>query len=248
MRKTFNFLAILFLYPQCGKESLVDCNDPKVGACVEQTDDEKAMIALNAGDYNTAQTLLEVLIAFEPEAYFRYPRLAATYAAQGGFDITDLGQIDQESAGSASFLDAIGKFLPTPDRNDLGSYRQKVDKIEQARDVLKKMPESERRKGETFYGASAALQLTLYQSAYSVMFMNQFAIPDPTSGEFDPESLSSMTVDDALTILNNFRDSVAVSQADNPEIAEKLANGLEQIEQSEGATDREKIISFLEKR
>ncbi|MBI2602163.1 MAG: hypothetical protein HYW48_03825 [Deltaproteobacteria bacterium] len=226
----------------------MSCEDPKVGTCVDQTQDEKAMIALNAGDYDTAQTLLEALIAFEPEEYFRYPRLAATYAAQGGFDITELGQIDQKAAGTESFLDAIGAFLPTPDPNDLGSYREKVSTIEKARGQLIKMPESERTKGETFYGASAALQLTLYQSAYSVMFMNQFAIPDPTTGEIDVEALQSMTIDDAITILNNFRDSVAISQAENPEIAEKITNGLAQIEQAEGATDREKIISFLGKK
>lgn len=239
---------------RCGQGSMVECGqdlakETEQSNCTPKTDDERAMLALNSGDLDLAKSLLEALIEAHPLEYFRYPRLASVYASLAGFDLTDISSFGGGggSGGDDSFLGSVGRFLPTPEADDLDGFSQKVDLMGQAKEILMDMPAAHRTKGsEYFYAASAELQLTLYSSAFSVMYMNQFAIPSTDgSGDIDPDRLRDITAEDAVIILQSLADA-ADSSDESPENAAAIREALAEIESQEGENDREKIIAFLE--
>ncbi|MFK7873555.1 MAG: hypothetical protein AB8C84_10415 [Oligoflexales bacterium] len=227
-----------------GLQSLVECPDGEgasgVGQCVPQSDDEKAVLAMNSGDYSSAQELLEALIAAEPEVYIRYPRLATVYALQGGVDLLEIAQSQSSGESSGSGLDSIGAFLPEPDPDQMEDYTAKVTKVGLAKDTLNRIPAAE------LLELKAKFQLSIYQSAYSVMYMNQFVIPvSPGSNEISAESLENLTPEAALVILSNLRSSSSNIAEEDPEAAEKIDAVLEQIDAQEGGSDDEKLQEFL---
>ena len=244
------FVPLLLLSGlSCGQKSFVDCEeeldigDPDRTVCVAKTDDEVAMLALNNGNLTKAQTLLEKLIEENPTDWFRYPRLAAVYARQGGFDLINIIDI---KGGGGGFLGVVGEFLPTPNPDDITSYVALVEKVGLAKDTLLLMPSTERIPGDTLYGASAEIQLTLYQTAYSIMFMNQFALPSSDgSGDLDPERLEEMTPEDAAVILDNLAQASRNSEQSDPETAAKIDAALEEIDAFPGADNKEKIVNYL---
>jgi len=232
------FAFTLLTNGSCGTDSLVDCAHKTQFSqnCSEQTRDEQAVLALNAGDLTTAQSLLEGLIAQYPDEYFRYPRLAVVYAEQGGFDLLSVTQLQTSAAKDITEL--IGEFLPSPAKLTKNEYEEVLTKMFEAKELLLEMPGAERTKSEDYYyGASAELQLTLYQSAYSIMFMNKFAV--------SPESLADLTLDDAITIIENLKDAALNAGKVSPETAEKIEEALAQIDSAEGADNKEKLEAFI---
>ncbi len=181
-------LFILGYIIACGRSNFAKCSDEKktylgvisVDKCAPMSADEEAVLALNEGRYQDAETLLVQLIADHPTEYFRYPRLATAYAAQAGFDIVNFGR-SNDSTSSGSISDSISKFLPVATRDNRAEFAIYVDNMGLARDILLAMPEAERTKGNSFYGSSAELQLVIYRSSYSLMLLNKFTIP-PADG------------------------------------------------------------------
>ena len=228
----------------CGQDNMFACDDQGTPShCVEQSDDEKAMAALEDNDLDTAETILERLIGEEPRQYFRYPRLAAVYARQAGFDL-----LTATSAGSqgGDFLDQVAVFLPDPKVVPSAAYDGFVDKMEQAKQTLQAMPGAERIAGEKFYGASASFQLTLYSSALSVMLLNKFT----PSGDAlaDQQRLESLTIEDAAEIISSLKDAAVTSAQDDPEVSAKINGILAEVDQQEGDDDQERLRSYLEAR
>lgn len=245
----YQFIGILFwLCSSCGQESLVSCKENESNnQCVEQTPDEKAVIALNDGDFERARTLLEKLIVDNPNEYFRYPRLAAVYAAQAGFDLLSAASLDSnDDNGQSDFLDSVGKFLPSPLNYSKQEYQTYIEKMNKAKQTLLLMPSDHRQKGEKFYGSGAQFQLTLYSSALSVMLLNQFAPTGDTA--LDEKRLEEMTVDDAVQIITSLKDAALNSAATNPQISEKINSVLAKVDEKEGASDEEKLRAYLEER
>ncbi len=226
----------------CGQTSLIMCS-VRSTYCVSQTEDEKAMLALNDGDYALAQQILEALIAKYPLEYFRYPRLAATYASEAGFLLTNI--VDLNTSASSSLFDQVRAFLPTPNAQDLGAFQGQLKKMGQARSLLLLMPKIQRMQGTSFYGASAEFQLVLYQFAYSIMFLNQFAVMT-SSGKLDPKILATMTVADAVLIFTNLAQAAQYAGLENPSFGQAVAEVTTQIQAKDGADDRAKMIQFLQ--
>ncbi|MDQ3234580.1 MAG: hypothetical protein M3Q07_22480 [Pseudobdellovibrionaceae bacterium] len=200
------------------------------------TRDEEARAALDALDYETAVEIYKELIEAEPESYERYRYLSAAYAAAAGFDIIEVAKSDVSGA-SGSLLDALGTFLPAD------PSAEQLESIGLAKDILLSIPAELRSKDNTEveYASGAATQLEFYQSAYSIMYINRFAQVTPT-GTLDPERLESMTDEDVTNILANFSQVAATGGEGVPAAAEKV---LVQIDQQEGATQKEKLINFL---
>lgn len=235
------FLFCIFLL-SCGQDSLVSCQTAtSKSKCVEQTDDEKAMIALNDNQLTQAQALFETLILQDPSSYFRYPRLAAVYAKQAGFDILSAASA---SSGGGDFLDQISSFLPVPDLFAKDVYGEFIKKMTAAKQTLEKMPFEERQQGFKFYGTSASFQLTLYSSALSIMILNQFR-PKGTP-EADAAKIASMTVEDAVQIISSLKDAAINSQTSDPEAAEKINSFLQKLDEQPGSSEQEKLKSYLE--
>jgi hypothetical protein len=224
------FLMLLFIVTWLGCDTL---NQAKPYAPL--TKEEEAREALEALDYETAITLYKELIEAEPEVYERYRFLAAAYAASAGFDIIEVAKSDV--GGSGSLLDALGSFIPadpTPEQ---------LEHMGLAKDTLMSIPAELRSKDNTevAYASGAAVQLEFYQSAYSIMYINRFAQITP-EGTLDPSRLETMTDEDVTNILNNFSEVAASGGEGVPEAAQKVLN---QIDQQEGATQKEKLVNFL---
>jgi hypothetical protein len=200
------------------------------------TQEEKAREALDAQDYETAIELYKELIEAEPEAYERYRYLAAAYASSAGFDIIDVAKGDP-GGGSGSLLDALGGFLPADPSTE------QLESMALAKDTLLAIPAELRSKDNTevAYASGAAVQLEFYQSAYTIMYINRFAQVTP-EGQLDPARLESMSDDDVSNILNNFSQVAATGGEGVPAAAQNVLN---QIDQQEGETQREKLINYL---
>jgi hypothetical protein len=197
--------------------------------------EEKAREALDALDYETAIELYKELVEAEPEVYVRYRYLAAAYAAAAGFDILSVAK--SNVGGSGSLLDALGSFLPADPTTE------ELERMGLAKDTLLSIPAEYRSKdnSEVAYASGAAVQLEFYQSAYGIMYINRFAQVTP-EGNLDPSRLDSMTDDDVSNILNNFSQVAAAGGEGVPAAAQTVLN---QIDQQEGATQKEKLINYL---
>src|SRR5690606_35794715 len=81
------------------------------------------------------------------------------------------------------------------------------------------------------WAASASLQLTLYQSGYSVMHLNKFAYSASSGGVVDLARLETMTDADAEAIIENLAAAAAVQQGGQGEqVAEAVARAQAQID------------------
>ena len=254
--KNMLIFLMAILLGSCGSINIADCSYrgflKALVHCSQPTDDEKAMLALNAGDAETAQAILEPLIAAHPLDYFRYPRLAAAYALQASVDVLTIatsnqGGSDSESSSGGSPLQSIGKFLPTATRENLPEYKVKVGLLNQAKNLLLSIPDEVRGDASIAYSGSAAFQLLLYQLSYSIMFMNQFTIPISTDSKaLDPSILASMTTEDATNILSNLSDALDVAGAISPENSEKIKDVLSTLNTQDGQDNREKLMNYLQ--
>jgi hypothetical protein len=199
------------------------------------TKEEEAREALEALDYEAAIELYQQLIEAEPENYVRYRYLGAAYAASAGFDIIDVAKSDM--GGSGSLLDVLGNFIPADPSTE------QLERMGLAKDTLLSIPADLRSKDNTevAYASGAAVQLEFYQSAYGVMYINRFAQITP-EGSLDPSRLETMTDEDVSNILSNFSEVAAAGGEGVPAAAQTVLN---QIDQQEGATQKEKLISFL---
>ncbi len=120
---------------------------------------------------------------------------------------------------------------------------EQLERMALAKDTLISIPADFRSKdnAEVAYASGAAAQLEFYQSAYSIMYINRFAQVTP-EGNLDPARLESMTDEDVSNILNNFSQVAATGGEGVPAAAQHVLN---QIDQQEGATQKEKLINYL---
>ncbi len=241
-------MTAIWLAASCGGENNVaDCDKGnKAVPCSERTGDENARLALENQDYATAISLLEALIAAEPTVYARYPLCAAAHAGRAGISILELAKAQFSGGGSSGgLLASLATFLPDPqDLGDAG-YDAALADVRASITYLDTIPEALRAatSGES-YASSARLQLTLYRTTFSVMYLNKFAI-DTQTGAFDASKLATMTEADALIVLDNLAAVAAMQAAGNPALQAKVNEALASIEGQDGATKAEKLKEFL---
>ncbi|MCX6116076.1 MAG: hypothetical protein NT027_00930 [Proteobacteria bacterium] len=234
------FVAFLIL-PACGNKSLFDCAGPKSTVpCNPRSRDEDARIALDKGDLQTAIEILETLIAEEPTKYDRFPLLSAALAGRSGFDIFNI--VKANFGSSSSLLQVMGEFLPTPTSKGAG-YDNSLADMKRSVAVLNDIPLELRNDiSASSFASSCALQLTLYQAAYSIMLINKYSY---SSSGFDPSKLSSMTAEDAALILKNLL-GAANSGSSSTETSAAVNTAYESIKSQPGSTDQEKIASYVQ--
>lgn len=228
----------VLMLPGCGSGNFFDCNEGYASSqCERLTKDEQARLALDRNDMDSAVELLTELIAEEPSNYQRYPLLAAAYAGKSGLDLFNV--VTADFGGSSSILQVMESFLPMPD--ELGSsYNDSLTDMSSAVSTLLAIPESLRSSTSSDkFAASAVLQLTLYQSAYGVMYLNKFTYG---AGGYDPSLLASMTPEDAVIILNAFIG--AASAAGGGGASSSATAAISAIQSQPGATDRERLAAW----
>lgn len=245
--QTTLILVFITMISACQRDkNVADCEEGrKEVPCSEQTPDEKAKLALQDKDYDTAIAIYVELIDGEPEEYERYTLLAASYAGKAQLSIIDL--VTTADFSSGSLIEGMAAFLPSPeDFSTTALYDTAVTDMKTSVQTLQSIPAALRATtSEETYAPSAIFQLTLYQSAYSIMFMNKFVVN--TSGEFDEAQLENMTEEDALEILNNLQEAGSLGGEDSAELQGKINSALTDIEGQEGESNSEKLKEFLKK-
>ena len=246
MKKWTTLSFILLLTMACGKEgNLAECEEGKTAIhCSERTPEENVRLALERGDFDTAISLLLEMIAEDRENYRYYSLLGGVYAANAGVFLKEIATTQFTDGGN--FITLMTAVLPDPgDVGDDDVYLTKVDSIKSAVTWLKAIPEALR--AETAvenFSSSARFQLTFFQAAYSVMYLNQFAIN--TKGDFDESKFATMTEAEAITFLQNFAEAGALQEGEEGgELAAKVNDALAQIESQEGSSNKEKLMEFV---
>lgn len=249
---------VLLAFACGGEKNAADCGKKTLFVkCTPRTDDENARIALNAGDYSTAIDLFQRGVDAHPEEYSRYPLLAAAYAGRAGVSIIDLaksqlsrargsGSSDgSASSGGGGFFEQISNFLPSPSELGDDAYRQALTDVASAVDALNTIPAALRStESGASYAASASLQLTLYQSIYSVMYLNLFAI-NAASGNFDPAQLSSMTEEDATVVVSGLEAAAEAQAQNDPALQAQINAAIAQINSADGTSNKDRLAAFL---
>lgn len=243
------FHSFLMTVTSCGSGNIFDCASPlSYVKCEPASPLEEAQKALNTNQSDRAIELLEQYQLDHPGDYSYYPLLAAAYAQKAGIDIFKMLDVGDEGEGGEpgetnTFLDTIGAFLPTPSDMSADAYQLSLTFLALANSTLEAMPEEQREDAATYpYAASAKFQLSLYTSAYGVMFLNQFVLPDlDNPGEIDLETLSNLSAADAAIIIDSFTQAAG---AGGP-LSAGAQNILTQIENSPGDTTEEKIQAYV---
>lgn len=244
MTRLIYSLAIVLLAAACGGENnAADCDDglPFI-PCSPKDKEESARAAMNDGDFDTAIELLEQLVGEQPENYQLYTLLGAAYAARAGFAILSVAKANI-GGSSGGLIGQISTFLPDPAELGSAGFQLALADMDAAVDRLTAIPVAFISTESTeSYAASAQLQLMLYQSAYSVMYLNQFAISVET-GEFDPALLETMTEEDALVVLESLAAAAAL-EAD-PALQAKIDTTIETINSQEGGSNRDRLSEYI---
>lgn len=255
-KQTLYFLGVILWLYGCEGKNLGNCEDetPAQDYCTELTEDEKAQKALNEENFSKVVEILQPLVDSNPTEYFRYPILASAYAALGGFDV--LAAAEAGTGGdSGSDQSGIEKLLPTPNAATLDTvYLPQLEKIGKARDLVQKVIEEDADL-EAYYRSTAEFQLGLYQMVYSLMYLNQFAIPSEDGDSFDPERIAELTVDEAIVIIENLanaqRYATLISgneSAESIDVGAAVGEILDEISNEEGATTDERLRNYLQKK
>jgi hypothetical protein len=228
-----------------GTANVADCESAKkIKPCSQRTKVEDAENDLNAGDYDDAITLLTESISDDPTDYTQYPLLSAAYAARAGLDILNIASAN--FSGSGGLVDALTSFIPGPAQTGAAAYPTHVADMKSAVDVLHEIPAANLAdtSGDK-YAASAVLQLTLYQSAYAIMFLNQFAI-SATTGQIDLKQLSTMSESDAETVIENLAAAGQIpGVSNNAALQTQVQSALSQINSEPGTTQKDKLDAFI---
>lgn len=247
MKILLTLSCMILLTTACGKEgNLADCDEGQPSVpCSERTPEEDARLALDRGDFDTAISLLSQVIEEDSENYGCYSLLAAVYAAKAGVSLTQIAST--QFAGGGNFIELMTATLPDPsDVGDDATYLTMVNTMNLAVTWLKAIPAALRAETSTEdYASSARFQLTLYQAAYSVMYLNQFTV-SATTGQLDPSKLEAMTEAEAITFLQNLAEAGASQEGEGGgELAAKVNEAIAEIDAQEGSGNKEKLVEFL---
>jgi len=228
-------LLILILSWSC-----FGCGTQNVGENFEsKTPLQEAKAKMNNGDYQGAVDILEPLADSEPEVYGRLPLLSAAYLALAGVDLISMLKNQITAGTGTSLFDQLGSFLP------IGYTRTEVTLVDTGVQRLKRIPEELRgADGDPEYGESALFQLILYEAIYSSMLVNLFVGVD-ANGDIDISKLEEMTLDDVRSILDSLESAQINAAAGSSVSSEAIGETLDEIDASEGADDREKLINYI---
>ena len=255
MKVYFSLIAMTACLPVSCGGNLGDCSgSPRILPCKPKTPEETARRAMKNHDFDAAVAALvpetEALVAdeslSEAQRYRLHPLLSAAYSGRSGFSILTAVQSPSSGTGGG-LIDQMSSFVPSPQGIEPATYSLRIEDMRLATVTLQHIPATllVALKDDS-YGKSAALQLTLYQAAYSIMLMNQFIL-SPSTGGFDPSRLSSMTDADAEAILNALSGAGQVPGAQSPELQAKIDSALATIDASPGESRRDKLADYLAK-
>lgn len=248
MRHALMIVALFALSIGCGEDNVADCETGRKGIpCTPRTAEEDARRALDESppNYGRAIELLEPLITAEPESYARHVLLGASYAGRGGISILQLveSQLDDSGNASGSLIGSLSAILPDPLELQ-ESYDGAVADVGRAVSVLQLVP-NDATDADARYAVSAGLQLTLYRSAYSVMYLNKFVI-SPSTGAFDPALLATMTEADALVVIQTLIAAGGASGIPGSEvIGTQASDTVAAIQAAGGATNVARLQSYV---
>jgi hypothetical protein len=249
------FLILLHSITGCAEDvNVYDCEEgQKELTCSETSAKDTAMALMKQGAFDEAIVIYLEIIEADDVDYGTYSLLGAAYAGQSGFRIFDiaLGQVTAALVTQdGDLFDQMATLVPSPQEFDTAAdFSTSITQMKSGVTILNEIPEALRTDTENYYSTSATSQLTLYQSAYSIMYMSQFT--SNTDGALSEEELAAkletMTAEDAAEILASLRAAGSDDSEDSEKINEGITKALDDIDGQEGASDTEKLQAFISK-
>ncbi len=245
MRALIITILVTMIHGCGGSANVFDCVlGQKSLPCSEKTAEEEARAALRSEDFATAIDTLEEFLADHPEEYRLFPLLAAAYAGRAGLKILDVATA--QFGAATDIFAQFSQFVPGPEAVGAAQYRLNVQDMKTSVARLELIPaELLGSVSAEDYASTVALQKSLYQTAYSVMLVNQLAV-SATTGSLDPNQLANMTEDEALEVISALSDA-AILQASggDPAVQAKIDAALAAIEAEPGESKKEKLASYI---
>jgi len=202
------------------------------------TTEEKAREALRDENYTEAIELFQAAIEEDPENYQLFRYLATAIAVVSGFDLFEFFS-NQIRGGEADLSANIRQSLPSdPSLEQLNLLNQSIG-------ILLSIPVSYRDPAISSGAAtkSIAIQIAIYQTGYSLMYLNRFN-QKKSDGSLDRQRLESMSDEDAEAIMSSLR-SVVESSA-NPALSADVNKIINEMEAQDGDSQRDRLIQYIE--
>lgn len=196
------------------------CGTNKLKNRAPKSDVEEAQILMENGKYPEARTLLEAHLAKTADDYKAVALLAASYAAEIGLSVIEISK-KSLSGGNQAKQDLIAQVLPEATDENIAYAKQ-------AKLIILSIPDAVRN-ADMKFGA------TLYVTAYTLLLLEQFKL-NPTVP----------TPEQAADFLESIDDAATLASANNIP-TEKIQSARNEILREPGATDAEKLNSYLEK-
>ena len=209
----------------------------------KMTDDDKAKQALDTKDYDAAIAYYTDLVAADPEGYWRYPLLSASYSGKAGIDVLSIvkNQLSSASGKSINLLADMGELLPKDTAGDTTTL------LKSAKSVLESMPAEQRSTNGTYaYSVGASSQLNLIEGMLAVSIVNKYTTLD-TAGTVDRTKLEQMPdaeVAEFLDVLTTMSQDDSNSTLGST-MKKSAADTLEKVNAMEGATDKERLMNYI---
>ena len=200
---------------------------------------QQAIDAIEAEDWDTAQAVLEQVIADDPNNNEAKSMLGNVFLGKTGIDtLTFSDSVDASTNLDGKIeISTLMKELPTGNTQNVESLQKSVETFESIPDD--QLTDSQR------------LQKAMAEMTYSVVLIKESAA-DENTGSFDKTKAdTSLSEEKAVTILENMdaaANSIAtIGGTENEKGADKINQMTADINAEPGATQSEKLKSFLEK-
>lgn len=231
-RRVLCFTVLFFL--SCGSNNIAT-------PYTKLTLKEKARIALDQEDFDTAVKFYNEWIVSNPEDYESYRFLAAAYAGAGGFSVFGAIKGLAESAGdsSSSVTEVISSLIPSePSEIQTSNMSSAINQILE-------LPAAYRVAGDESAESakSASLQLSLYRTALSIMILKRYTKQIKSQVDQDSGSIEEMTDEEIDLLFSNLE--AAVLETSNESMKESLEKTLADIDAQQGSSQKEKLANYV---
>lgn len=215
-------------YFSCGSQNLFS-------SLTTKDTKQKAEDAINSGDYNTSISLLEPYIAANPNDQQAIGLLTTSYMLLAGVDILNIiVSILDSSSSSKNNFQAILNAMPTGNQTNISLLTKAIN-------TMNLISTSQMNANQNYMYAIASVSL-------AILIIKQDCLD--SSGMISTTSTNSMNVADANSIYTNLSNaqtaftSAGISSSSNSGSG-ILANLINQINASSGASNSDKVINFI---
>ncbi len=215
-------------YAACGKQNLFS-------AFITENTKQKAEDAINSGDYNTSINLLEPYVAANPGDQQAVGMLTTSYLLLAGVNILNIMvSVLNTSESAKNNFQAILIAMPSGNQTNVSLLTKAVN-------TITLIPTNQMNSAQSYLYAVAS-------SSLAILTIKQVCLN--SSGTISTSSTNAMSATDANAVYTNLSNSqtaftsAGISSSSNTGSG-ILANLINQINSSTGASNSAKVINFI---